>query len=400
MATVTLKPGREKSLLRRHPWVFSGAIARIDDQPASGETVLVLAHDGMPQGQGAFSPLSQIAVRMWTFDERPVDADYFRDGLQKALGLRLGLLAQPNLNAMRLVNAESDGLPGVVVDRYASFVVCQFLSAGAERWKREIVELLLELLVTAGVEVSGIYERSDVDARHKEGLPPASGVLAGQAPPETVVIDEYGCRFAVQISRGHKTGFYLDQRENRALVAEYSRGRSVLNGFAYSGAFAVWALKGGALHVTNVEASEPALVLARENMRLNATEQDRADQVAGDVFEVFRRYRDSRQSFDLVVLDPPKFAESRSQVERATRGYKDINLLAFKLLRPGGVLFTFSCSGLVTPELFQMVVAGAALDAGRPVQILRRLGQASDHPVALNFPEGEYLKGLVCRVSD
>jgi 23S rRNA (cytosine1962-C5)-methyltransferase len=204
----------------------------------------------------------------------------------------------------------------------------------------------------------------------------------------------------VQISRGHKTGFYLDQRENRALVAEYSLGRTVLNGFAYTGAFAVWALKGGALHVTNVEASEPALELARENMRLNDLEQDQAQQVPGDVFDVLRRYRDSRQLFDLIILDPPKFAESRSQVERATRGYKDINLLAFKLLRPGGVLFTFSCSGLVSPELFQMVVAGAALDAGRPVQILRRLGQASDHPVALSFPEGEYLKGLVCRVGN
>jgi 23S rRNA (cytosine1962-C5)-methyltransferase len=400
MPSVTLKPGREKSVLRRHPWIFSGAIAKIDGQPASGGTVTVLAHDGTPQGQGAYSPQSQIAVRMWNYDERPVDADLFRGRLQQALGLRLGLLARPNLNAMRLVNAESDGLPGVVVDRYGAFIVCQFLAAGAERWKHEIVALLEELLGAGGVEVKGVYERSDVDVRRKEGLEPTSGLLAGEAPPETVVIDEYGSRFAVQISRGHKTGFYLDQRENRVLLAEYSAGRYVLNCFAYTGAFAVWALKGGALHVTNVEASEPALELARENMRLNGLEQDHAQQVAGDVFEVLRRYRDSRQSFDLIILDPPKFAESRSQVERATRGYKDINLLAFKLLRPGGVLFTFSCSGLVSPELFQMVVAGAALDAGRPVQVLRRLGQASDHPVGTNFPEGEYLKGLVCRVVD
>jgi 23S rRNA (cytosine1962-C5)-methyltransferase len=400
MPSVTLKPGREKSMLRRHPWIFSGAIASIDGQPGSGETVTVLANDGTPHGQGAFSPMSQIAVRMWNYDEGPVDAEFFRGRLQQALRLRLGLLARSNLNAMRLVNAESDGLPGVVADRYGAFIVCQFLTAGAEHWKHAIVALLQELLGAAGIEVSGIYERSDVDVRHKEGLPPTSGVLAGQEPPETVAIDEYGCRFAVQISRGHKTGFYLDQRENRALLAEYSAGRTVLNGFAYTGAFGVWALKGGAVHVTNVEASEPALDLARENMRLNDLEQAGAEQVAGDVFEVFRRYRDSRQSFDLIILDPPKFAESRSQVERATRGYKDINLLAFKLLRPGGVLFTFSCSGLVTPELFQMVVAGAALDSGRPVQILRRLGQASDHPVALSFPEGEYLKGLVCRVAE
>ncbi|MEP7357334.1 MAG: class I SAM-dependent methyltransferase [Anaerolineales bacterium] len=400
MPTITLKPGREKSLLRRHPWIFSGAIARLDGQPALGETVSVLSSAGLPLGQGAYSPQSQIAVRLWTFDEQAIDEAFFRARLQQALSLRLGPLAEPNVTAMRLVNAESDGLPGVVVDRYGPFLVCQFLSAGAERWKHEIVSLLQQLLAPAGVEVQGIYERSDVDVRHKEGLAPASGVLAGQAPPETVVVDEYGCQFAVQISRGHKTGFYLDQRENRVLLSQYSRGRTVLNGFAYTGAFAVWALKGGALHVTNVEASAPALDLARENMRLNGLAQEQADQVEGDMFEVLRRYRDSRTTFDLIILDPPKFAESRSHLDRATRGYKDINLLAFKLLRPGGVLFTFSCSGLVTPELFQMVVAGAALDSGRSVQILHRLGQAPDHPVALNFPEGEYLKGLVCRVSD
>ena len=257
------------------------------------------------------------------------------------------------------------------------------------------------LLAEAGFAVRGVYERSDVDVRKQGRLcRRSSGPLFGEAPPEKVSVNEYGCHFAVQISHGHKTGFYLDQRENRALVAQYSRGRDVLNGFAYTGAFAVWALKGGALHVTNIESSEPALELARANMAANDLAQDRAEQVAGDVFEVLRRYRDSRRSFDLIVLDPPKFAESRSQVERATRGYKDINLLAFKLLRPGGLLFTFSCSGVISARAVSNGGRRRGARRGPAAQILRRLSQAPDHPVALNFPEGEYLKGLLCRVAD
>jgi 23S rRNA (cytosine1962-C5)-methyltransferase len=297
------------------------------------------------------------------------------------------------LSALRLVNAESDGLPGVIVDRYGEYLVCQFLSVGAEYWRREIVTLLADLMPFAG-----IYERSDVDVREKEGLPLATGVLAGSPPPDLIEIDEYGVRFAVDVRSGHKTGFYLDQRDNRALVAEYAEGREVLNGFAYTGAFGVWALRGGAVKVTNVESSAAALDLARRNVELNGFDAERVENVAGDVFHVLRQYRDARRQFDLIVLDPPKFADSRSQIEKASRGYKDINLLAFKLLRPGGLLFTFSCSGLVTPDLFQKIVAGAALDSGRDVQIVRRMTQAPDHPVALNFPEGEYLKGLVCRV--
>ncbi len=393
MDSLLLKPDREKSLLRRHPWIFSGAIERVTGDPPSGATVTVCAADGTPLASAAFSPQSQIAARVWSFSpEEVIDASFFHRRLQRSLALRSSLLASRSA-ALRLVNAESDGLPGLVVDRYGDYLVCQFLSAGAEFWKKEIVAALMELTA-----IRNVYERSDVDVRAKEGLPQTSGVLAGEPPPESVVIEEYECRFAVDIQRGHKTGFYLDQRENRRLLSEYAEGREVLNCFAYTGGFAVWALRGGALRVTNVDTSASALEVARHNIELNGLEGARVDNETGDVFHVLRQYRDARRQFDLIVLDPPKFAEARSQVEGATRGYKDINLLAFKLLRPGGVLFTFSCSGLILPDLFQKIVAGAALDSGRAARILRRLTQAPDHLVALNFPEGEYLKGLVCQV--
>jgi 23S rRNA (cytosine1962-C5)-methyltransferase len=399
MASIHLKSGREKSLLRRHPWIFSGAIARVEGEPATGETVLVQDARGQALGWGAYSPQSQIAVRMWTFEpETQIDANFLSERLQRAVAARSSLAARGDLDAYRLVYAESDGLPGLVVDRYGDTLVCQFLSAGAERWKPTLVEALQQLKV-GDWRPGGVFERSDVDVRSKEGLPPTTGVLAGAAPPESIVINEYGCRFKVQVATGHKTGFYLDQRDNRARLAGDAVGREVLNAFAYTGGFAVWALRGGASHVVNVETSQPALALGQENVRLNGLDTARVEDVAGDVFRVLRQYRDSQREFDLIVLDPPKFAEARSQLEGATRGYKDINLLALKLLRPGGVLFTFSCSGLVTPELFQQVVAGAALDSGREVQIVGRLSQGPDHPVALNFPEGEYLKGLVCRVA-
>ncbi len=399
LPVVVLKSGREKSLLRRHPWVFSGAIERVQGQPQPGETVALCAADGTALGVGAYSPQSQIAVRVWAFDPAAaIDRDFFRARVRRALALRSGLApwVTDSASAGRLVNAESDGLPGLVVDRYAGFVICQFLSAGAERWKAELVATVNELIPN-----EGIYERSDVDVREKEGLPPLAGGLAGALPAPLVEICEAECRFGVDVRHGHKTGFYLDQRENRRLAASYAAGREVLNCFAYTGGFAVWALKGGAARVTNVEASRPALELAQHNLDLNGLEAEKVENVEGDVFQVLRTYRDARRQFDLIILDPPKFAESHSQVERASRGYKDINLLAFKLLRPGGVLFTFSCSGLITPDLFQKIVAGAALDAAThgagEARIVQRLSQAPDHPVALNFPEGEYLKGLVCQ---
>ncbi len=380
-------------MLRRHPWIFSGAVAEVIGQPESGDTVGIQAADRTPLAVGAYSPQSQIVVRVWDFEGATlITPDFFRGRLERALSMRK-ILSAPGA-AGRLVNAESDGFPGLVVDRYDDFLVCQFLSAGAERWKSEVAALLQEL-----APCQGIYERSDVDVREKEGLPLVTGVLAGSAPGDLLEIEEGGCRFWVDVKRGHKTGFYLDQRENRTVVGELARGREVLNCFAYTGSFGVYALRGGASRVTNVETSAPSLELAHRNLELNGLDPALAENVEGDVFQVLRRYRDARRQFDLIVLDPPKFAESHSQIERATRGYKDINLLAFKLLRPGGLLATFSCSGLVTPDLFQKVVAGAALDAGTDAQILRRLSQSPDHPVALNFPEGEYLKGLICRVA-
>jgi 23S rRNA (cytosine1962-C5)-methyltransferase len=392
-----LKPNREKSLLRRHPWIFSGAVQKIEGEPQPGATVEIRAADGRWLAHAAYSPQSQITARVWSFAEnQEVSMEFFRQQIQKAISRRPFPVSR--FAATRLVNAESDGLPGLIVDRYAKFLVCQFLSAGAEFWRETVVNVLQELVPSAG-----IYERSDVDVRRKEGLPTRTGVLAGEPPPALIEIEENDMRLLVDVVHGHKTGFYLDQRDNRARLAEFTAGKEVLNCFAYTGGFGVMALKGGAAHVTQIDSSGPALELARQNLELNTFHVSRFTNTEADVFHALRQFRDSRRQFDVIVLDPPKFAESKHQVERAARGYKDINLLAFKLLRPGGVLFTFSCSGAIETSLFQKIVADAALDAAahsaeREAQILHRLTQAADHPVALNFPEGEYLKGLVCGV--
>jgi len=305
-------------------------------------------------------------------------------------------------NAMRLVNAESDGLPGLVVDRYANFIVCQFLTAGADYWKPTLVEIL-----ASGSGVVGVYERSDVDVRAKEGLQSQTGVAWGDAPPDLVEVWEAAparvgqvgerWRFGVDIMRGHKTGFYLDQRENRRLLAEYARGQKILNVFAYTGAFTVSSAWGGAREIISVDSSAPALALAAHNLALNRLPTTGLTEA--DAFKALREYRDRGETFDVIVLDPPKFAHAESQINKATRAYKDINWLALRLLNPGGHLFTFSCSGLITEDLFQKVLFGAALDAGREVQLIRRLSQATDHPVLLSFPEAAYLKGFVCRAA-
>jgi 23S rRNA (cytosine1962-C5)-methyltransferase len=395
MPSIILKPKREKSLLNRHPWVFSGAIARNEGTPQPGDTVDVLAADGRWLARGAYSPRSQICVRAWSFDPvEAIDAVFFKRRLQQALDLRRQILAGSDTTACRLVSGESDGLPGLIVDRYDRWVVCQFLTAGTVRWKETLVDGIEDLIPG----LSGIYERSDVDVRKKEGLALAAGCLRGADPPGQVDITENGCRFRVDIKGGHKTGFYLDQRDNRACVAAYARGADMLNCFAYTGGFAVAALRAGAAHVVNVDASAPALELARINVGLNDLDSGRVDDESEDVFQLLRRYHTEGRTFDLAVLDPPKFVKSKGDLMRASRGYKDINRLAFHLLRPGGTLFTFSCSGLMGRDLFQKIVADAALDAGRQAVILQWLNQSPDHPTALNFPEGSYLKGLVCRV--
>jgi 23S rRNA (cytosine1962-C5)-methyltransferase len=394
MTILYLKKGREASLKRRHPWVFSGALDRLPRISTPGETVDIVSQNGTFLARGAVSPKSQITVRVWTFDpEEPVDAVFFRKRLASAIGRRTLLRSSLSTTAMRLVNAESDGMPGLIVDQYGDFLVMQCLATGAEFWKETIAAELGRL-----VPCRGIFERSDASVRAKEGLEAVKRVIAGEPPPDVVPFEENGLSFLADIVNGHKTGFYLDQRENRRHLLRYAEGAEVLNCFAYTGGFGLYALHGGAGRVTNVESSGPALDLLERHLDINGFDRQRVENVRADVFETLRTYGDRKREFDLIVLDPPKFVESRAHLTRAARGYKDISLLAFRLLRSGGVLVTFSCSGLMDPALFQKIVADAALDAGRTAAIIARLGQAGDHPVALAFPEGAYLKGLVCQV--
>jgi 23S rRNA (cytosine1962-C5)-methyltransferase len=393
-ATLLLKPGREKSLTRRHPWVFSGAISAVRGSPALGESVDILDASGSFLARAAYSPHSQIRARVWTWDEEQrIDEDFFRRRLQQAFAARQAFLDPSPQAAIRLVHAESDRLPGLIIDRYAGVLVFQFLSAGPEAWRDLLVDLSHQLTGT-----EHLYERSDVDARSLEGLPERVGPLRNTDQVGMIQIEENGLYFQVDIAAGHKTGFYLDQRQNRARLREMSAGREVLDCFSYTGGFSVNALAGGAASVLALDASGAALAQLRRNLTLNRLPEERVDTMEGDVFQLLRTFRDRGRTFDLIVLDPPKFAQAASQVQRAARGYKDINLLAFKLLKPGGLLVTFSCSGAIGEDLFQKIVAGAALDAGMHAQIIQRLSQSPDHPVALNFPEGAYLKGLVLRV--
>ena len=393
MAQLILKPGREKSLLRRHPWVFSGAVDRIDGQPGAGDTIQVRASSGAFLAWAAYSPASQIVARAWDFREATrVDREFFRQRLLRAIEMRSAMLGPVSAQAARLVHAESDGLPGIVVDRFADTVVMQLSSAGAYRWRDTMVELLMELTGAATV-----FERSDAEVLELEGLAPSVGLRHGAALAGAVAFEENGLAFRADVERGHKTGFYLDQRDNRSLLRTLAQGRSLLDCFCYSGGFTVSALAGGAASALAIDSSAESLAAARTHVALNGLSG--AELAEGDVFHALRRLRDQARSFDLIVLDPPKFAPTAALAERAARGYKDINLYAFKLLRPGGLLLTFSCSGGISRELFQKIVAGAAIDAGVDVQILRWLGAAADHPIALEFPEGEYLKGLLCRTT-
>lgn len=388
-----LKHGKDKPLLNHHPWIFSGAVARVENAN-DDEIVDVYDAQGNWLARASYNARSQIVARVWTFDrDEEIDRAFFKRRLQHALEWRVRIVgANENLpNAYRLVNAESDGLPGVVVDRYADFLVVQFLTRGAELHKQEMADVLMEL-----IQPRGIYERSDVDVRKKEGLLRVMGVLRGEEPPDRVEIVENDLQLWVEVKTGHKTGFYLDQCANRQRVAPYLRGE-VLNAFAYTGAFGVYAARAGAVRVLNLDASASSLDLARENFARNGFES-RADFIVADAFEKLRAFREAGRQFDTIILDPPKFVYSAGQMDRALRGYKDLNLLAFQLLRANGMLVTFSCSGLVSPDLFQKVVFGAMVDARRDGQIVEKLSQAPDHPIALAFPEAEYFKGLVVRV--
>jgi 23S rRNA (cytosine1962-C5)-methyltransferase len=389
MNALLLKKGREKSLKRRHPWIFSGAVEKAAGK--AGDTVEVVDATKKFIARAAYSPKSQIRARVWTFDSREeVDAAFFRGRLERALALREALPAARHANALRLVHGESDGLPGLVVDRYADVLVAQFLAAGVERWRDPILELLMELTGCAA-----IYERSDAEVRKLEGLQARAGFVKGNRNASRCPIIEYGLNFRVDVEQGQKTGFFLDQRENRQRVRALAAGREVLDGFCYTGGFSVAALAGGAKRVVAIESSAAALEVAKENLAANPLDASRVEFMQADVFAKLRTLRDQNAKFGLIVLDPPKFAPTAAQVKKAARAYKDINLWALKLLAPGGLLATFSCSGGVSAELFQSIVAGAALDAGGDAKIIERFSAAADHPVALEFPEGEYLKGLL-----
>ena len=394
MSSVILKKAADSFIKRKHPWIFSGAIEKVDGNPSNGETVQIFTSNKILVGYGSYSPSSQIRVRVWSFNpEEKIESDFFRRKILLASEIRKQILDTSKTNAYRIINAESDGLPGLIVDRYSEYLVCQFLSAGAEFNKNLIIEILDDVFNPAG-----IYERSDVEVRTREALQPARGVLKGKDPDELIKVEENGFRFLVDLKNGHKTGFYLDQRDNRELILQFAKEKTVLNCFSYTGGFSVYALASGAKSVTQIDTSSSALELANKNIELNGLNISCVENINGDVFNVLRKFRDERKTFDLIILDPPKFAESASQIQQASRGYKDINLLAMKLLNPGGILFTFSCSGHISQELFQKIIAGAALDSEREVKIIKQLTQAADHPVALNFPEGLYLKGLVCLV--
>ena len=391
MTFLVLKRGREKSLKRRHPWLFSGAIEKVAGKPGLGDTVDIKDASGKLLARAAYSPKSQIRARVWSFDpQEEVDAAFFRRRIERALALREALPARRHTNALRLVHGESDGLPGLIVDRYGDVLVAQFLAAGVERWRDPILDCLSEL-----TSAEAIFERSDAEVRKLEALPARVGFARGNRNASRCPIVEYGLNFRVDVEQGQKTGFFLDQRENRQRVRELAAGREVLDGFSYTGGFSIAALSGGASRVTAIESSAPALEVARDNLSANPLDGAKIDFVQGDVFKELRTLRDRGAKFELVVLDPPKFAPSAAQVRNAARAYKDINLLALKLLVPGGLLATFSCSGGISAQLFQSIVAGAALDAGADAKIIERFGAAADHPVALEFPEGEYLKGLL-----
>jgi 23S rRNA (cytosine1962-C5)-methyltransferase len=392
-AKLILKKDRDRSVRQRHPWIFSGAVGRVDGTPGIGETVAIHSAEGEFLGSAAYSPQSSIRARLWTLDDTPVDEAFFEKSILRAMNARSRLFESQPDGAFRLVFGESDGLPGVVVDRYNEVLVLQCLTAGAEHWR--------EVLVAALIKVTGldlVYERSDVDVRELEGLPQRSGLLHGACLPEHTQIQENGLRFTVNIQTGQKTGFYIDQRCNRRRVGELVKESRVLNCFCYTGGFSLNALAGGAAWVTSVDSSADALQMAKENLALNGLPAEKAEWIEGDVFQVLRRFRDENRKYNAIILDPPKFAPTAAQAEKAARAYKDINLLGFKLLNPGGLLFTFSCSGGISADLFQKIVAGAALDAKVDARIVEHMSQGADHPVGLNFPEGAYLKGLICQV--
>lgn len=395
MGSVTLKKNKERIVQSKHPWIFSGAIDKIDDVKKNGETVLIKSIEDKSLALGAISLHSQISVRIWTFKpEEKIDKHFFENRIKSAIELRKKIIDRNSTNVYRLINSENDLLPGLIVDVYENYLVCQFLSAGVTFWKKEIVEILSDL-----IKPKGIFERSDSESLEKEKLEKSTGVLFGDEPPDLIEVVENDIKFFVDIRAGHKTGFYIDQRDNREHLKKFVKDKTVLNCFCYTGGFSLYAKSAKAKSITNIDSSAEALNILLKNFELNSFPKDNIQNIEGDVFKVLRKFRDENKKFDVIILDPPKFAESASQIIKAARGYKDINLLAMKLLNPGGILFTFSCSGHITQELFRKIVDDAAIDSGRTVKVISQLTQSSDHPVLSGFPEGLYLKGLICEVT-
>ena len=396
MIDVILRSGKEKSLLRRHPWVYDTAIKSARGVPESGETVRIVSHDGVALALAAYSPESTLRARCWTFDTKEsIDEAWFEKKLRDAISARTML--KERTSAIRLVFGEADGLPGLIVDQYGDYLVTQFMAAGVDRHRNMIADLLMKI-----TGAKGLYDRSDAQLRQREGLPLMQGLMRGMEPPEAIEVIEDGVKYGIDVRNGHKTGFYIDQRESRLqaqLVAEefrriHGRGLRALNCFCYTGGFSLALLKGGADLVVSVDSSAEALAMAKANSERNGFAEDRHQYVCDDVFTYLRAALERGEQYDLVILDPPKFASSHRHVDRAARAYKDINLKGLNLLKEGGHLFTFSCSGAIDPDLFQKIVAGAVFDAHVNAWAIGRFGGGVDHPLLMTYPEGEYLKGL------
>lgn len=394
MNSIIIREGKEKPIRLHHPWIFANAIAKINGKPNKGEVVEVKDSNGNFLARGFYNPFSQICLRLLEWNESVlIDNEWFIQKLTASIDRRKNIFKFYKTNAVRLVNAESDMIPGLIVDQYNEFLAVQFLTAGIDRLKLDICEILKTI-----IHPKGIYERSDADVRKLENLPATKGILLGEKPPEEIEIIENGYRFIVNIKEGQKTGFFLDQRENRNILSYYAWEKDVLDCFCYTGGFSIYSLKSGAKSVESIDSSSKALNILKKNIQGNKLQNLNYKLIEGDVFQILRNYRDDERKFDMVILDPPKLAPAKQFLNKAMRAYKDINLLAMKVLSPGGILATFSCSGGVSLEDFKKVIGWASIDAKKEVQIIRTLSQAEDHPIRISYPESEYLKGLICRV--
>ena len=392
MSSIYIKADRVKAVKRKHPWIFSKAVKNVVGDPKIGETIDIFGADGTWLAKGSYSPHSQIRARIWSFEDESIDVNFFLKRIERAKTIRQPIIERGGLTGYRLLAAESDSVPGLTVDVFDTTIVCQLLSAGAE-YQREVIFSALQLAFPDFV----IYERSDVDVRSKEGMKKSQGPIHGDLP-SPLIIEENGIKAYVDVENGHKTGYYLDQRDSRAALEKYVDGKTVLNCFSYTGTFGLYALRGGASEVTQVDVSEDALQIAKQNVELNKLDLNKMNFEKKDVFKLLREYREQGVKFDVIVMDPPKFAESKAQLKGACRGYKDINMIAMQLLNEGGYLLTFSCSGLMEQNLFQKIIADAALDANRDMVFVEKLTQAQDHVIGSAYPEGFYLKGFVCQV--